>query len=445
MPSWRVSRKASLSNQITHFGIMGGLSNSRVATHTNRATNTLRIPKPAAAGLQFMRMHNLLSKNPQGSGGVGKMVKNSPCNCRSVVKKTVVTLEDNNLGEDSLGDNKPNESCASHQCLDASGSFGCSFQSQHDNYYCCPSGNYDDSGCSTSEHVCYINEPDNSGCLATRFSHCPSGACVWDGTRDISDVFSSCDSDTVIITQDITDISKTITVPPGKTLISYGRLSFNDIRDSGTGIYIDGAFGSATFGSATFLNTVSFGNISNNGTGIEIDGSGTFLNTVSFGNISNNSTGIEIDGSGTFLNTVSFSGSNNGYGIYIAGSGTFLNTVSLSGSNNGTGIYIDGLGTFLNTVRFSEISNNGYGILLTNGSGTFRDTVSFSDINNSTGIYIDGSAMFNDICFNQPLNGHGIDVRQNSDFSYNKICGEPSGNVWPENKQKNFYPCEQSS
>ena len=136
MPSWKVANRSSLTNNIKSFGVMGGLSNSRVSTNTKRATNTLRIPKTAAAGLAYMKMNNLLSKNPLGSGGVGKVVKRKPCNCKGLVKKTEdAVTQEVNLGAnatDLTGDAAAaggvplweNYICmsfnSSKQCLDAS-------------------------------------------------------------------------------------------------------------------------------------------------------------------------------------------------------------------------------------------------------------------------------------------------------------------------------------
>jgi len=290
---------------------MGGLSNSRVATHTNRATNTLRIPKPAATGLAYMKMHNLLSRNPLGSGGVGRIVKNKPCNCN--ITKTKTGVEDTGALEDTehFGEPVKEESC--NFCYISENISGCSFKSPNSNYYCCPSGNYSNSGCSTSENVCYIDSSDNSGCLANRsFTKCSGGKCVWDGKGDIIDFFTTSGCETVLITSDLTDISQSIVVPLGKTLISYGKISFSKMNDYAIRI----------FGSATFNETVSFSTI-NHSVGIQIDGSGngTFNETVSFSTI--NGFGIRIVGTGTFNDTVSFSEINI-YGIVIGGgSGIF--------------------------------------------------------------------------------------------------------------------------
>jgi hypothetical protein len=75
MPSHKVSMRASMSNQTTHFGIMGGLYNRKISGRSsmNRVTSRLEIPASAKEGYQYMKMHNLLSKNPLGSGGVGRM------------------------------------------------------------------------------------------------------------------------------------------------------------------------------------------------------------------------------------------------------------------------------------------------------------------------------------------------------------------------------------
>ena len=75
MPSWKVTRSASLVNKTSIFGIMGGLYNRKIAGRSsmNRVTSRLEIPASAAAGYKYMKMHNLLSRNPLGSGGVGRM------------------------------------------------------------------------------------------------------------------------------------------------------------------------------------------------------------------------------------------------------------------------------------------------------------------------------------------------------------------------------------
>ena len=75
MPSKKVSMTASMSNQTSHFGIMGGIHNRKISSRSslNRVTSRLTIPAGADAGLRYMKMHNLLSRNPLGSGGVGRM------------------------------------------------------------------------------------------------------------------------------------------------------------------------------------------------------------------------------------------------------------------------------------------------------------------------------------------------------------------------------------
>jgi len=53
---------------------------------SNRATNRLVIPCGAASGFAYMKMHGILSRNPLGSGGIGKVVKSKPCHCGSISK-----------------------------------------------------------------------------------------------------------------------------------------------------------------------------------------------------------------------------------------------------------------------------------------------------------------------------------------------------------------------
>ena len=95
MPSKKVTMRASMSNQITHFGIMGGLFNRKISGRSsmNRVTSRLEIPSGADAGLRYMKSHNLLSRNPLGSGGIGRMIKNTPCNCKDVGKNKSLILD----------------------------------------------------------------------------------------------------------------------------------------------------------------------------------------------------------------------------------------------------------------------------------------------------------------------------------------------------------------
>jgi hypothetical protein len=96
MPSKKVSMKASLVNKTSVYGIMGGLhhkKNSGISSN-NRTTSRLVIPTGASAGLAYMRTHNLLSRNPLGSGGVGRMfrLRAGGSSLGSSVKKTPDSL-----------------------------------------------------------------------------------------------------------------------------------------------------------------------------------------------------------------------------------------------------------------------------------------------------------------------------------------------------------------
>ena len=83
---------AMRSNQTEHFGIMGGLAPSTNVAQgvrrwrLKRARNRQTIPLMPIPGLQYMKEHDILSKNPAGSGGVGLTALLShraigPCNC----------------------------------------------------------------------------------------------------------------------------------------------------------------------------------------------------------------------------------------------------------------------------------------------------------------------------------------------------------------------------
>ena len=73
----RVRNISSLTNNTKIFGIMGGTIqpgrySASIRSSTYRGTTLNKIPPRPKAGKQYMIDHNLLSKNPQCSGGVGK-------------------------------------------------------------------------------------------------------------------------------------------------------------------------------------------------------------------------------------------------------------------------------------------------------------------------------------------------------------------------------------
>ena len=75
MPHSKSARmKSSIVNKTGSFGIMGGLYNRRIAGRSsmNRVTSRLEIPTDPVKAYAYMKKHNILSKNPLGSGGVGK-------------------------------------------------------------------------------------------------------------------------------------------------------------------------------------------------------------------------------------------------------------------------------------------------------------------------------------------------------------------------------------
>ena len=113
MPSRKVTMRASMSNQITHFGVMGGLYNRKISGRSsmNRVTSRLEIPASAKEGYQYMKIHNLLSRNPLGSGGVGKMFTVRPRGS-GLGSHSGKSVKNNNLeSQDILKD--VGETCAS--------------------------------------------------------------------------------------------------------------------------------------------------------------------------------------------------------------------------------------------------------------------------------------------------------------------------------------------
>ena len=81
MPNYR-RYKSSITNNTNIYGIMGGLASVRLngVSDTNRATSKLTIPSDPVKGLAYMREHNLLSVNPQCTGGVGRL-RSIGCGC----------------------------------------------------------------------------------------------------------------------------------------------------------------------------------------------------------------------------------------------------------------------------------------------------------------------------------------------------------------------------
>lgn len=78
-----------LVNKISSYGIMAGLIPKRglpnISRYINRhSTGKIVIPSAPDAGILYMQGANpmnkyMLSRNPVGSGGVGKMIPNIPC------------------------------------------------------------------------------------------------------------------------------------------------------------------------------------------------------------------------------------------------------------------------------------------------------------------------------------------------------------------------------
>lgn len=107
----RARAKASLTNKISTYGIMAGLAPKTgrpkyISDYINkRSVGTLEIPLKPLEGLIYMEGNNptrkyLLSKNPTGSGGVGKMMPNMRCcaagTMTSLRPKMVNTVNVNN-------------------------------------------------------------------------------------------------------------------------------------------------------------------------------------------------------------------------------------------------------------------------------------------------------------------------------------------------------------
>ena len=125
MPSRKVSMRSSLTNKTSIFGIMGGLYNRKISGRSsmNRVTSRLEIPASAKEGYQYMKLHNLLSRNPLGSGGVGKMFRLRAGGSSLGSRRTSSENSENNLGDDAttraLGNILyPGDKCGSWKCGD---------------------------------------------------------------------------------------------------------------------------------------------------------------------------------------------------------------------------------------------------------------------------------------------------------------------------------------
>ena len=94
MPNMNLGKKArhtaSITNRTSIFGIMGGTIQSgnyrnSIRSAIYRATTLNKIPPRPTPGKEYMLAHNLLSINPQCSGGVGRMHTHpgacGPCDC----------------------------------------------------------------------------------------------------------------------------------------------------------------------------------------------------------------------------------------------------------------------------------------------------------------------------------------------------------------------------
>ena len=101
--SKKARHTASITNRTSIFGIMGGTIQSgnyrnSIRSATYRATTYNQIPPRPTEGKQYMLAHNLLSRNPQCSGGIGRMHTHpgacGPCDCGSNTRRHPPKLRD---------------------------------------------------------------------------------------------------------------------------------------------------------------------------------------------------------------------------------------------------------------------------------------------------------------------------------------------------------------
>ena len=200
MPSRKVSMRASMANQTSILGIMGGLAKGRTSGASgNRATNKLVIPRGAAKGLAYMQLHGILSRNPLGSGGVGKVVKSKPCNCKGSKHNIKENIEENVEEEEELG---AGPVCPHGQCRAWNGttsSKGCF--TDKSNKYCCDMSGWDGSGCTDISAVCGVVDTSLCGnavdvCKAKY--RCDGGTsggvCMYDDNSDTLSTMAECAS-----------------------------------------------------------------------------------------------------------------------------------------------------------------------------------------------------------------------------------------------------------
>lgn len=71
----KAKNNSSRANQTSHYAVMGGIAPQRGVRRfmLRRARNRQTIPALPKPGLQYMRDHDILSRNPVGSGGIGRI------------------------------------------------------------------------------------------------------------------------------------------------------------------------------------------------------------------------------------------------------------------------------------------------------------------------------------------------------------------------------------
>ena len=157
---------ASRSNQTSHYGIMGGLvpltniaqGVKRFRLRRGRIRQT--IPLMPVPGLQYMRAHDILSKNPAGSGGVGHNSvlvgrELGPCNCSvssgggEIAEATSQLLRPRPPPYDLCWSNEDKAVCEG----ECSG-FGC-YKRPGSNEWCCPK--YSSSDQTTCYEKCSVH------------------------------------------------------------------------------------------------------------------------------------------------------------------------------------------------------------------------------------------------------------------------------------------------
>ncbi|WP_106416799.1 filamentous hemagglutinin N-terminal domain-containing protein, partial [Escherichia coli] len=191
-------------------------------------------------------------------------------------------------------------------------------------------------------------------------------------------------------------------------------------------------FGKSTNGSGVKITKTEMSNVTisgsatGNGSGVDISGDNTLTNTTVSGN-GTDGAGVSISGnlSNSGNSTVTGNASGNGNGVNISGNITD-GVISGSATGNGAGVDISGNSTLTNTT-VSGNGTDGSGVNISgNLTNSGNSTVTGNASGNGTGVDINGTVTGGDITGNASGNGNGVNISGN--ITDGVISGSATGN-----------------